>query len=182
MTSPAYRLEYYEPAHDSVGAADHDDLLDTDSFLDELFGRNPPRHLRLVTSGFESPVQPAPAPMWPEVDEVPQPAAHRPALNGRVRVASPASNPGLATRVAALIVITLAMVVMFFPSGVEAESDVATTVEYVVQEGDTLWQLAAEAMPAGGDIRTTIDAIKSMNDMTSSVLHPGDLIRVPAGT
>lgn len=47
-----------------------------------------------------------------------------------------------------------------------------------VQEGQTLWQLAAEANP-GGDVRDTVDDIMRMNSLPSAQLQLGADLAVP---
>ena len=46
--------------------------------------------------------------------------------------------------------------------------------EYVVQAGDTLWLLSRR-------FGTTVDAIKSLNGLTSDVLNIGQVLKIPAG-
>ena len=48
----------------------------------------------------------------------------------------------------------------------------------VVREGDTLWSLARASTPPGGDIRETLDAMCSMNDLNGG-LTPGTAVIVP---
>ena len=48
-----------------------------------------------------------------------------------------------------------------------------------VQPGDTLWELAQDITPAGGDVRATVDLIRDANGMTTSMLVIGDLIAIP---
>ena len=50
----------------------------------------------------------------------------------------------------------------------------------VVRPGDTVWSLAA-AHPTGGDIRDEVAAIISLNRLGSSVIQPGETLRIPAG-
>lgn len=93
---------------------------------------------------------------------------------------------GGARRVVLRVLVTLVAVAtaffLFFPAGVEADSAPRATTTYVVQPGDTLWSLAAARTPAGSDLRATIDDIKSLNEMTESMLLVGDQIILPAPT
>jgi hypothetical protein len=53
------------------------------------------------------------------------------------------------------------------------------SVIYVVQPGDTLWQIARRADP-GGDPRPLVDRLAEGDDVRDG-LHPGDRLRLPAG-
>ena len=51
------------------------------------------------------------------------------------------------------------------------------TVE--IASGDTLWTIAAEYAPEGTDLRQFIYEIRELNDMESSNIMVGQVIRVP---
>ncbi|HEX9643941.1 MAG TPA: LysM peptidoglycan-binding domain-containing protein [Acidimicrobiia bacterium] len=51
---------------------------------------------------------------------------------------------------------------------------------YTVRTGDTLWDLAAERTPGGGDVRATVHTIKIANGLASSVIAPGQTLELPA--
>ena len=76
---------------------------------------------------------------------------------------------------------TVAAFFLFFSSGVEADSAPHSTVLHVVKPGDTLWNLAAQSTPAGGDVRATVDLIRELNELPTSVVVVGDAIQVPLG-
>lgn len=46
--------------------------------------------------------------------------------------------------------------------------------DYIVRSGDTLWQLAQR-------YGTTVNAIKSLNGLTSNILNIGQVLRIPNG-
>ncbi len=48
-------------------------------------------------------------------------------------------------------------------------------IEYVVQPGDTLWLISQR-------YKTTVDAIKSLNGLTSNLLNIGQVLKIPATT
>lgn len=50
-----------------------------------------------------------------------------------------------------------------------------------VRSGDTLWGIAESITGTSGDIRDTVAEIVSLNDLTSSVVVPGQRIAVPNG-
>jgi nucleoid-associated protein YgaU len=48
----------------------------------------------------------------------------------------------------------------------------------VVQSGDTLWSIAAQAAP-GEDTRAVVDAIMAVNDLSGVGLVPGQVLQLP---
>ncbi len=57
-------------------------------------------------------------------------------------------------------------------------SDVPKTVEISIDSGDTLWGVAETFMPEM-DRRKAVNIIKEINDLQSSVIKPGETIKVP---
>ena len=92
---------------------------------------------------------------------------------------SSAGTLGGLARLGLLLVAAITALIVLFPSGADAEGLPPETVQYVVQSGDTLWELAAAVTPAGGSIGQTIESIKSANGLTSSMLMTGDQIELP---
>lgn len=45
--------------------------------------------------------------------------------------------------------------------------------------GDTLWSMAQEATPQGGDVGETVSRIRRINHLDSSRLQVGQVVRVP---
>ena len=80
-----------------------------------------------------------------------------------------------------LIVISTVVValVLLLASSVQATPDLVETVDYKVRSGDSLWAIADDYTPEGRDVRNTIEAIKRLNDIEGSVIHPGQLLEVP---
>jgi hypothetical protein len=60
-------------------------------------------------------------------------------------------------------------------NGADSRQDYETVV---VERGDTLWDLAEEYRN-GTDIRTYIEKIKDMNDMSYSGIYEGDMLKMP---
>lgn len=50
-----------------------------------------------------------------------------------------------------------------------------------VQAGDTLWSLARDYVEAEGDTRAGVDLLAEMNDLSSCVIQPGQVLVVPPG-
>ena len=90
-----------------------------------------------------------------------------------------------------LIVISTVVValVLLLASSVQATSDlteadlepadVLVTAEYEVRSGDTLWEIADDHTPNKGEVWNTIEEIKHLNDLGSSVIHPGQVLVIP---
>jgi LysM repeat protein len=83
--------------------------------------------------------------------------------------------------ITSLVLLVLAGLFLFSAGRSEAgdPSSVATTTRVVVQPGQTLWQVAAAAMP-GTDTREAITYIRELNALTTSVVRPGQSLLVPA--
>lgn len=80
---------------------------------------------------------------------------------------------------AALPVIFALIAFGFWGTAAAAGDTSPGQLQYVtVYSGDTLWQIAAERTPEGGDVRDTVAEIMSLNGLDSSVLTPGQQIAV----
>jgi Tfp pilus assembly protein FimV len=51
--------------------------------------------------------------------------------------------------------------------------------EYEVRAGDNLWNIAGQHTSEGRDVRNTIEAIKRINHLDSSTIHPGQVLEIP---
>lgn len=78
---------------------------------------------------------------------------------------------------AAYICFALFAAVCIIASCVRASCVEYTTMEVVVQEGDTLWGIWEEHGYGRGD--RWIAEVRSMNNMQSSVIYPYDRLTVP---
>ncbi|WP_170970193.1 LysM peptidoglycan-binding domain-containing protein [Nocardioides jishulii] len=99
--------------------------------------------------------------------------------------ASPLGQVRLTRRgrvVVVLAALVLALVVGIALSGVSSASEEAgaarATEVVVVNEGDTLWGIAAE-VAEDGEVRSMITEIRELNDLDSSVVTLGQKIHVP---
>ena len=63
----------------------------------------------------------------------------------------------------------------------EAEGPPPPTVEHVVGSGDSLWSVASAYVLAGDDVRQLVADIKTLSGITSSTLHPGQVLLIPQG-
>ena len=53
------------------------------------------------------------------------------------------------------------------------------SVEYVVSDGDTLWEIAEETYGKNADIRKAVREIMEINNCGGEI-HPGDVLVLPA--
>lgn len=51
--------------------------------------------------------------------------------------------------------------------------------EIEIINGDTLWMLALDYMPEEYDVRKMLYEIKMLNNMETSNVYPGDIIKIP---
>jgi len=79
--------------------------------------------------------------------------------------------------VAILLVVSLLLVLT---TAVQADQPVAV-VTYTVESGDTLWSIAATATSRSGDVRDTVAAMRELNGLAGSTIHPGQVLHVPQG-
>lgn len=89
--------------------------------------------------------------------------------------------PSLRRVAAALaIAVTTLLMTSLLMTSVQADQ-VPVVSEYVVEPGDTLWDLAAGVTVAGSDVRATLADIREVNDLSSSMIQPGQILLLPAG-
>jgi LysM repeat protein len=86
----------------------------------------------------------------------------------------------LSVRLSVLLT-TVCVVSILIGGAAEAEGPPAPSVDYVVRTGDTLWAIAATNAGAGQDIRDVVAAIAELNQIEGSVIHPGQVLRIPGG-
>ena len=53
------------------------------------------------------------------------------------------------------------------------------TRTYVVDPGDTLWEIADALAAPGADIRDTVDSIMELNSFDGATIYPGQAILLP---
>ncbi len=85
----------------------------------------------------------------------------------------------LLTSVGLALVILLTFTVSARADDAGAGVPAVTYADHVVQSGDTLWDIALDHTPAGGDVRNVVVDIKSANHLSSSVIVPGQVLLVP---
>lgn len=79
-----------------------------------------------------------------------------------------------------VLVVALASIFLLLATRVDAVDTEATAV-YVVESGDTLWDIAAQVSKGEGDVRAVVGRIRSLNDLDQAIIHPGQRLLVPTG-
>lgn len=51
--------------------------------------------------------------------------------------------------------------------------------EFLVLEGDTLWNVALKHKPNKYDVRDMVCKIKELNNMETSYIFPGEVLKIP---
>ena len=100
--------------------------------------------------------------------------AHVPSVRRRARLLT---RRGWA--VVALVIILALGTAYLAGAGRSTGAVYLPTDSMVVHQGDTLWSIAAELTPKGGDVRQTIALIKSLNQLEGVGLVAGDQLWVP---
>lgn len=78
-----------------------------------------------------------------------------------------------------VLLATVCAVFLLVGGAADAEEPPAPAVEYVVAQGDTLWDIAADHVDAGADVRPLIREIKERSGLTSSEIQPGQVLQIP---
>lgn len=77
--------------------------------------------------------------------------------------------------------VVIAMIIFSLVSNNKVHSSIyeVNYTEVRVVEGDTLWNIALAYLPENTDIRKVIYDIKRFNNMSTSYIYPGDIIKIP---
>jgi nucleoid-associated protein YgaU len=89
-------------------------------------------------------------------------------------------TPGV--RALAVISTLVGIVVLLLASAVWAGDAGPATEDYRVRSGDSLWSIALSVAEPGEDVRGVVASIRDLNDLNGSLIHPGDLLTVPAAS
>jgi nucleoid-associated protein YgaU len=93
------------------------------------------------------------------------------------RVVVSAVGRRVAGRVVALVMATLMGIgLVATVVGADAPLEVET---HSVRAGDTLWAIAANRTPAGGDVRATVAEIVRHNELSGADLRVGQVLELP---
>jgi nucleoid-associated protein YgaU len=78
-----------------------------------------------------------------------------------------------------VILATVCAVFLLIGGAADAEAPPGPAIEYVVVEGDTLWDIASEHKTEGDDIRGFISSIKERTGLSTSALQVGQVLQIP---
>ncbi len=78
-----------------------------------------------------------------------------------------------------VLLATLCAVFLLIGGAADAGAPPSPTVEYVVREGDTLWDIATSQVLPQQDVRLMVMSIRERSGITSSVIHPGQILQIP---
>ena len=79
------------------------------------------------------------------------------------------------------IFMLISILIIIFINSSKAHSSIYQTKfkEYHIVNGDNLWNISARNIPEGYDIRKMIYEIKELNQMDTSYIYPGEIIKIP---
>lgn len=80
-----------------------------------------------------------------------------------------------------LVFTLIAMTFALLTSSIKAHSIILKENyhEFLVIEGDTLWNIALKYKPSKYDVRDMVFKIKELNNMDTSYIFPGEIIKIP---
>lgn len=81
--------------------------------------------------------------------------------------------------VAVTVALALAFALLTTLVGASADGDVPIAGTTTLEGGETLWGIAADITPAGGDVRETVAVLLEANDFDSPTVPTGTLVRLP---
>lgn len=79
------------------------------------------------------------------------------------------------------IAILIFLLIALFNISIAKTNSEAEIIDYTINKGETLWNIAKEYTPDNKDIRQTIYEIKQLNNMTDSTIYPGQIIKIKNG-
>ena len=81
-----------------------------------------------------------------------------------------------------LIAIAGLSLVVTLPALSATQLHAAKPVTYTtvtVKSGDSLWDIAGDRTPSGGDVQATVDAIIAVNHLKGAAIAPGQHLSIP---
>ena len=81
-----------------------------------------------------------------------------------------------------LSLLLAAVCVVFLTIGGSAEADQPTApIEYVVESGDTIWEIASAVASPDQDVRHLVADISRLSGVETGSIFPGQILLIPAG-
>jgi LysM repeat protein len=78
-----------------------------------------------------------------------------------------------------VLLATICTVFLLVGGAADAGEGPAPSIQYVVAQGDTLWEVAAQHLGSDQDVRPLIQEIKDLSGIQSSALQPGQILQIP---
>ncbi|HUG32467.1 MAG TPA: LysM peptidoglycan-binding domain-containing protein [Acidimicrobiia bacterium] len=78
-----------------------------------------------------------------------------------------------------VLLATVCAVFLLIGGAADAEAPPGPATEYVVAQGETLWEIASAHTDEGEDVRATIGAIKDRSGIDSSSLRVDQVLHIP---
>lgn len=88
------------------------------------------------------------------------------------------ASPQLSVR---LVLLLAAVCAVFLMIGGPAEADIPTPepIEYVVEPGDTLWEIASAVASPEQDVRRLVQDISVLSGIDAASIFPGQILLIP---
>ena len=80
-----------------------------------------------------------------------------------------------------LLAVSAAVLILLLAKGADAGNEMLETEGYTVVSGDTLWGVAETVAGPDVDVRELVYDIKRLNKLDTALIHPGQVLVVPAG-
>lgn len=77
-----------------------------------------------------------------------------------------------------VILVTIVVTSLAFAATVQGADNAESYRTVVVEQGDTLWDIAGE-YSKGRDLRSYIAEVKKINNLQDSVIYAGDILKMP---
>lgn len=89
----------------------------------------------------------------------------------------------IALLIAALLIAGLALGGFFAgtPSAAAGSQSAVAYTSVTVAEGENMWDIVAPYTPKGYDVRDYILLVQEVNDLETTVVHPGQVLELPRG-
>lgn len=85
----------------------------------------------------------------------------------------------ISSRVLVVISTVALALCLLLVTSVMAGGTAPVTADYTVRGGDTLWSIADAHAEQDSDVRSVMDDIRRINDLSGSMLHAGQTLEVP---
>ena len=85
-------------------------------------------------------------------------------------------------RALSIISITVVFVLLLLASASHATGQITVTIDYRIQPGDTLWEIAYDHGPERRDVRAVLSVIERINGIDGGMIQAGQVIEIPVPT